>query len=58
MSKKRMPKKGDWVKVWDSLHEVELSGRVELLLSKQFTFRTEQGATRFCFYDGTWEVVM
>jgi hypothetical protein len=54
----KRPKKGDWVKVWDSLHEVELTGRVVDLLNKQFTFVTEQGATRFCFYDGTWEVVM
>ncbi len=58
MSKVKKPTKGDVVKVWDSLHEVELHGRVTELLSKQFTFTTEQGATRFCFYDGTWEVIL
>jgi hypothetical protein len=52
----KRPKKGDHVKVFDHMHDVFLYGVVEDLLSKQFTYITTQGATRFCFYDGLWEV--
>lgn len=52
----RRPKLGDRIS-YDYPPDSPLEGVVELLLTTQFVFRTDEGVLAFCFYNDPWRVV-
>ena len=51
----RIPKIGDTVKV--TYPDSEETGSVDWIGASQFTFVREDGLTRFCMFQGVWEVI-
>ena len=56
--KKNRPKEGDRIRHTEPEFDRVTEGNVVLLLAVQFTYITDEGYTRFCFYKDLWEVIL
>ena len=56
MSRRRAPRPGDEVEVFDAMADRQYCGVVESVLSTQFTYQPAEGSIRFCQFSSKWQV--